>query len=86
MIEIGRDGKLVTATVTVQVPLETTRYFYLSFDAGNDWAAGFLAGAMRTAFNEAVKSARREEYNAGWKDAKNHKSIKRDWFTWKLKS
>ena len=85
MIEIKRDGQNVDLKFELSVPLYEVRIFTFHWDAGSEWAAGLLASAMRTAFSDAVRAARKEEYEAGWKDAKSHKAgARRDYFTYKL--
>ena len=84
MISITRNGTQVVLEFTIEIPLDAKRVFPFSWNAGSEWAAGFLANAMRNALNEAVKNARSEEYEAGWRHARSHRTPKCAWFTSKL--
>lgn len=70
MINFKRDGKKAVVRIDLSVPEYEERSFPFAFNCDGEVYAGLLTRAMRTAFSDAVKAARKEGYDQGWKDAK----------------
>ncbi len=54
--------------------------FPFVFECGNEWSARALDILLSKALAERFTAVRREEYNAGLKDARAKKDDRRDWF------
>lgn len=74
---ISRNGSEVTLCVTVDAAGAVT--FAFTFDAGSEWAAIMLRDAIARQISAAMETARKDAYEAGWKDHAGKKA-KRTWF------
>lgn len=54
-----------------------------SFEVVTAYSAELMARYIRNLIHVALKTARQESYEQGWKDAKSHKT-KKDWFSGNL--
>ena len=78
---LERSGTVVS--VAVKVRDTGDRVFRFAFDAGTEWAAVLLHNAIQQQLVKAMETARRDAYEAGWKDRAGKKT-KRTWFWGRL--
>ena len=83
MIEFKRDGTRAIATIEVAVPFYDARVFYMSFECSSEAYAGLLTNLLKETVGEAVRLAREEAYEKGYKDAKAKRG-KNKWFRERL--
>jgi predicted SPOUT superfamily RNA methylase MTH1 len=72
MISFVREGSKVTIRVTGQSPIADKIYPF-SYEAGTEGYALLLRQNLADALWQAIKKAREEEYEKGWKAAKAKK-------------
>ena len=84
VIRVFRDNSGVSIGVSTDLPYdcggEKKTEFVFSYDAIEPFFAELLSRNIRELIQGAIRAARRDAYEQGWKDAKSHKP-KQDWFT-----
>jgi hypothetical protein len=80
MLDFSLKDKSVKISISIKTPSGERRTFWTYWPANDSWAADFLADAMRTQFENAVRAARAEAYARGFRDAKQ-KRRKETWFS-----
>ena len=80
MLTVKRDGTKAVLAVTLPVPFYEDRVFSMIFDAYYVEYSSFLCSAIDLALRDALKKARKDAYEQGYKDAKA-KRRKETWFS-----
>lgn len=78
MILFKRDGTRVKVEVDSKLAIPKSIYLFY-WEASGEGHAELLVNQLQTKFSDALREARREAYNAGFKDAKA-KRKREDWF------
>ncbi len=78
MIEIGNSGKTVKINIKGQYPVQNYSLNF-EYDCPDEFYAKLVAHNLMEALRYRIESVRKQEYEAGWKDAKSKKE-KRKWF------
>jgi len=78
MISIQQHGTKVQ--FQVEVNLTDGKALIAYWECGSEWYAELLSAHLITNMWTRIEGIRKDEYNAGWEDAKSHKKPKRDWF------
>jgi hypothetical protein len=78
VIYFSTDG--VHLVVSVETGVKAEPVMTLRVNLGSFIAAAAVERLLTERLEHFVETARREEYEQGWKDAKSHKSTKRTWF------
>lgn len=79
MITFDRKEKQVVLEVSCFIPFWNDRVFSFYWNCEDEVYAGLLAYRFSREFERAVRTAREEAYNDGWKDAKA-KRIRKTWW------
>ena len=78
MINVTRNGTQVILSASSKYPIGGYAYPF-TFECGNEPYARLLEAHFRDILHDAISSARREEYERGWKDHRQKKT-KQTWF------
>ena len=78
---ISRDGAEVQIGVHLPRVNDENNYFYFSFGCRKEWVARLLENELRETFAKEIESVRKNEYEAGLKDARVKKENRRDFFS-----
>lgn len=83
MLYIKRDNESVVIEVDTDLPFDCqgtqVTAFAFSYSTSEPWIAQLLKERIQSIIGDAVKKARKEAYEQGWKDAKA-KRRKETWF------
>jgi hypothetical protein len=80
MISFTRDETRVRAEINTGTSVAASQ-LWLYWECGKELFADLLTAQLQKKLYEAIKAARRDAYNEGWRDKASRKTAKETWFS-----